>query len=90
MIFGAVPTAVPGVLQTVARNAAIDTVNNPQATDTQKQAATQILQSLGPEAAPTPDFFTQNRTALLLGGGAAVLAGVGYWYYHTHYARRRR
>jgi len=88
MIFGAVPV-VPGVLKTVAQNAAIDTVNNPQATDAQKQTATQILQALNPTAAAPSDFFTQNRTALLLGSGAAVLAGVGYWYYRTRRSRRR-
>jgi hypothetical protein len=83
MIFGVAP--LPGVLQTTATQAALTTANDPNATAAQKQAAAQILQAL----IPAPDFFTQNRTALLLGGSAVVLAGVGYWFFHRKPSRRR-
>lgn len=91
MIFGAVP-ALPGVLQTTATKVALATVNDPKATAVQKQAALQVLQATAPTPPPTPGlpstgFLAENKTALLAGGGALILAGVGYWLYKS---RRRR
>lgn len=93
MIFGAVP-ALPGVLKTAATKVALETVNDPKATETQKQAALQVLQATAPTppsppGLPSAGFFAENKTALLAGGGAILLAGVGYWLYSRRLHRRR-
>lgn len=98
MIFGAAPALISNVLAPVVQQKEqqklLAKVNDPNAPAAEKQAAYDALQKLAPTPPPPPgritaDFFAENKTALLVGGGLALAGGVGYWLWKRRRGRRR-
>lgn len=86
MIFlGATPAEqFVSAAQQTATKLLTDIINSPTASAADKARAQETLAKIEAQAAAAwaakpKTFIEQNRTALLIGGAAALAAGVGYW-----------
>ena len=84
MIFGASPAAeFVAAAQATTAQLLTDIINSPTATPDQKAKAQEALARFTTQAnavwATKPSFFAQNQTAILVGGTAVLLGGLGYW-----------